>query len=144
MVFQESATRFKVEGWSIECVRCGSLFSRFRAKWSALKEGDACPKACGGTLCLRWHLCDCGIWHPVGQCDCEGWNMSKRKELGDKTPKQYVERLTRRQLDALSHRETLKLQCYHLEAAWFALAKISVARHEEWRGNLNCREETAP
>ncbi len=157
-------TRFRVEGASLECGHCKRLFSRLKTAYAKLKPGDHCPVceeekvvqavaeqagwAHAATfnegpvdnvprLGVRWHLVDIALWHPIGQCSCEGWMFHRKPE---------VEKLSPSELAGLSHLKAEKLRCAHIAAARTAALNITVKQHEHERmknakGQL---EEAAP
>ena len=152
---QGEPTRFRVESSSLECPRCGVLYSRLQLKWSTLRPGSECPKcrrqvedrrrpgypACAleatvvAKLDVRTHLVDVESHHPVGQCTCEHWGFT----LGPK-----VKAMTRAQREALTQQQARNLRCSHIEAARTAAIDIAIGCHKRERGNNREREEAAP
>lgn len=141
-------TRFRVESSSLECCKCGALFSRLEAKHGSLRVGSECP-ACrrsaeaqrppsgepAGTLDVRLHLVDLAEFHPVGRCTCEHYAY----RLGPEAAK-----LTPYDLEGLTQQQARALRCSHIEAARQAAIDLAVGAHERQRGNAGRREERQP
>jgi len=140
-------TRYWVESSSLECPRCGRLFSRTDPRWSSLEPSTACPRcsapAPGGhpggvpTLKTRWHLVDIAVHWPVGQCACEAWQF---------TLKPRIERMSESELAALTQQRASDLRCPHIRAARAAALDLTVRSHEEerLRNGHGRTEEQAP
>lgn len=128
-------TRFRCESASLECCACAATFSRLEAKHAALAVGSKCPKGCGGTLDVRFHMVDVAWFHPVGRCSCEHWNFRLGPQVG---------RMTRAQLEGLTQQQARNLRCSHIEAARTAAIDIAIHSHERERGNGRQLEEKGP
>ncbi len=149
---------FNCESSSLECCKCGALFSRLKAQFSVLKVGDTCTKclkaaaaaaprsatqreivenvrAAGSTLDARLHRVDISMYHPVGQCVCEHWNY----RIGPQ-----VARMSRAELEGLTQQQARALRCSHIEAARTAAIDVAIASHEQVRGNGKQLEDKAP
>lgn len=147
-VIKGEPTRFRVESSSLECCKCGALFSRLEAKHGSLRVGSECP-ACrkriaaerspggepAGTLDVRLHLVDLAVNHPVGQCACEHYAYRLGPEVAKLTPYD---------LEGLTQQQARALRCSHIEAARTAAIDLAVGSHERQRGNGGQREERQP
>lgn len=127
---KDKASWWWVESQSLECVKCKKLFSRSETRYADLLAGGACPKVCGGTLDIRFHICGLAAMRPVGTCSCEGFTMSKRKHFGGKTPLQFLRDMTQEQRDNTTHRQRRELRCIHLDAAREAALELAVYAHD--------------
>lgn len=140
-------TRFWVESSSLSCPVCGSTVSRLRQSNLRLEPGDICRRCVRlntpvgkvgryavGRYALRWHLVDVAPFWPLGQCGCEHWVFTLRKE---------IEAVPPFRLATLTQREADRLRCAHVEAARTCALNAAIRGHEAARTGGRREEDAA-
>lgn len=115
------ATRFWVEGNTIQCVvpECAAQFSRKRR--SDLGIGSKCPKCGGGKLDVRFHTVDLSGFAPAGHCSCEHFEFNLQPKLCRMSPQERTQ-------------HAASLRCSHIGAARDFAMDLVVAAHEANQG----------